>query len=113
MRPASLLDNVVHYVTMLLGSFILAISIVAFLVPADVVPTGVMGVAAIVNSLTGIPIGLQFFLYNIPIMYLGFRMLPGRWRALVDSLRTDPAMRALISTNFSNEKIRAAQGVHH
>ncbi len=93
MRPASLLDNVVHYVTILLGSFILAIAIVAFMVPADVVPTGIMGVAAIVNALTGIPIGLQFFLYNIPILYLGFRMLPGRWRALADT--------ALVVVSFS------------
>jgi uncharacterized membrane-anchored protein YitT (DUF2179 family) len=84
MRPVSLLDNVIHYLIIALGSLILAVAIVAFMVPADIVPTGVTGAAAIINSLFGIPIGVQFFLYNIPILYLGYRMLPGGWRMLMD-----------------------------
>ncbi len=57
-----------------------------FLVPASVVPQGVTGVATLLNAVVGVPIGLTVLILNIPILYLGYRMLPGGWRVTADTL---------------------------
>lgn len=66
-------------VAALLGAF----SVVTFLVPANLVPTGTTGAAVLFNELTGFPVGIMSILINIPILALGYRMLPGGWRVTV------------------------------
>lgn len=61
------------------GAVLNALAVVVFLIPADVVPSGVSGLAVILNELIGTPVGIVIILMNIPIMILGYRMLPGGW----------------------------------
>lgn len=59
------------------GIIISAISIQLFMIPFDVAPSGVTGLAVILNSVLPIPVGLAVLLINIPILMLGYRFLGG------------------------------------
>jgi uncharacterized membrane-anchored protein YitT (DUF2179 family) len=69
-------------VAVLIGAFAVAV----FYVPAQIVPGGVSGLAIILNHWLGTPIGLMTFLLNVPILYLAYRMLPGRWHTVFRTL---------------------------
>jgi uncharacterized membrane-anchored protein YitT (DUF2179 family) len=59
------------------GALIGAVGVVIFLIPADLAPPGVTGLATILNELIQTPIGLMVILFNIPIQMIGFRALGG------------------------------------
>ena len=62
----------------LLGSILLAGSYNLFIIPHHVVPGGMVGVAQLVNQLTGWPIGLMALAINLPILVLASRVMgPG------------------------------------
>lgn len=75
------------YSLITLGSFILAVGYVFFITPHRIVPGGVYGLGIIVHYLTkgmamwkeGFPIGLFNLLVNIPLTYLGIKMLGPRF----------------------------------
>ena len=70
-----------------LGSFIMAVGYVYFITPHKIVPGGVYGLGIIVHYLTkgmtfwkdGFPIGLFNLLVNIPLTYIGIKMLGPRF----------------------------------
>ena len=70
-----------------LGSFIMAVGYVYFITPHKIVPGGVYGLGIIVHYLTkgmafwkdGFPIGLFNLLVNIPLTYVGIKMLGPRF----------------------------------
>lgn len=64
-----------------LGAVISAIAVIVFQAPFDIAPGGISGIAIILNSLIGSPIGLVILLGNIPIQLFGYRMLGG-WRVV-------------------------------
>ncbi len=70
------------YLMLFLGALIQAIGLRLFLVPADLVNGGVTGLAQIINHYTHWPIGVMFFLGNVPLFLLGWRLLGGRRFAL-------------------------------
>ncbi len=59
------------------GAIINAASVVIFLTPFNIAPSGVSGLAVILNTLIGTPIGLMTLLMNVPIQYLAYRSLGG------------------------------------
>ncbi len=61
------------YFTILLGTFIIAMSLDLFLVPADIAPGGLSGVSIILHHLTNIPVGVSILVLNIPIFLWGLR----------------------------------------
>jgi len=61
------------------GSAIASFGFVLFLVPFDVVPGGVTGLAIIINELFGISTGLSYMALNVPLLFWGFFAL-GRWK---------------------------------
>jgi uncharacterized membrane-anchored protein YitT (DUF2179 family) len=62
----------------LAGSVMLAGGYNLFIIPHDVVPGGMVGVAQLVNHLTGWPIGLMSLAINIPILVVASRIMgPG------------------------------------
>lgn len=75
-----------YYLQLLIGSLIGAAGVVYFLVPAQIAPGGVSGVSVLLNEVIGTPVGIVILLLNIPIMYIGYRMLPGGWGMVGDSL---------------------------
>lgn len=55
----------------IIGSFIYACGISLFLDPNNLAPGGLIGIAVILNRMTGLETGTLFFLLNIPIVMLG------------------------------------------
>jgi len=69
----ALLINVLFVIV---GTIISALSVVVFMNPFDIAPSGVTGIAVLLNSLFGLPLGILTFLGNIPILIMAWKMLP-------------------------------------
>ena len=77
----------IDYGLITLGSFIMAVGYVFFITPHKIVPGGVYGLGIIVHYLSkgmalwpdGFPIGLFNLLVNIPLTYVGLKMLGPRF----------------------------------
>jgi len=77
----------IDYGMITLGSFIMAVGYVFFITPHKIVPGGVYGLGIIVHYLSkgmilwpdGFPIGLFNLLVNIPLTYIGIKMLGRRF----------------------------------
>ncbi len=61
------------YGVTLLGALIMAISLNLFLIPADIAPGGLSGVAIIIHHLANIPVGISILLLNIPLFLCSIR----------------------------------------
>lgn len=83
--PSGLMEIASRFVLLTAGMIIGSISVVVFLVPAQIAPAGITGIAVIANALWNTPIGMLTLLMNIPILYLAFRMLGG-WRMLISTI---------------------------
>ncbi len=68
-----MLEKLKKYFTILFGTFIVAMSLDLFLVPADIAPGGLSGVSIILHHLTNIPVGISILVLNIPIFLWGLR----------------------------------------
>ncbi|PJF23048.1 MAG: YitT family protein [Phototrophicales bacterium] len=60
-----------------IGAFIGALGVIIFFAPSNIAPSGVSGIAVILNRLIETPIGAVILLGNIPILFLAYRMLGG------------------------------------
>ena len=58
-----------------LGSTVVALAYVLFLIPHGVVPGGAGGMAMILNHLFGAPVGLTILIINVPLFIIGIRVL--------------------------------------
>lgn len=61
------------YLTILLGTLVVALSLDLFLVPADIAPGGLSGVAIILHHLANIPVGISILFLNVPIFLWSLR----------------------------------------
>lgn len=66
-----------NYGMVVLGSFLVALGYVFFIVPHNIVPGGVFGFSIIVNYLTNYPIGMIALCLNIPLLLWGIWVLGG------------------------------------
>lgn len=57
------------------GSAIMALAYVLFLIPHKIVPGGAGGIAMILNSFFGTPVGLVTVVINVPLFIIGIRVL--------------------------------------
>ena len=87
---------IINWILLTVGALLGAFQVVMFNIPADIVPGGVSSLGIISNELTGVPVGLFILVANIPILYLGYRMLGGwqivaatGWVVLLYSLAVD------------------------
>ena len=113
-----------------LGSFIMAVGYVYFITPHKIVPGGVYGLGIIVHYLTkgmvfwkeGFPIGLFNLLVNIPLTYIGIKMLGPRFGVktiygfvsssiFMDGItmiqvmrKTNPALKVIVSSGIASGK---------
>lgn len=78
LRPRSIL-------LLVAGVTITAAGYVVFQVPYNIAAGGISGLSLIVNRFTGWPVGVTYFLLNIPLFALGFFTL-GRWQFLGKTL---------------------------
>ena len=77
---------VMRYMLIVLGVFIGSLSVIVFMQPLNIVPTGVTGVAIILNHLFATPVGAMVFLLNIPIQIMAYYMLPNGARVVMRSV---------------------------
>ena len=64
-----------RYFGIILGCLIASCSINLFIVPSHLLTGGATGISIIVYYLAGFPIGLQTFLYNIPLLAASYKLL--------------------------------------
>ena len=64
-----------RHLGIMIGCLIAACSINLFVVPSHLLTGGVTGIAMIVYYLFDLPIGLQTFLYNIPLLIASYKLL--------------------------------------
>ena len=64
-----------RYIGMTIGCLTASCSINLFIVPSHLLTGGATGIAIIVYYLTGLPIGIQTFIYNIPLLFASYKLL--------------------------------------
>lgn len=67
---------------LLIGSFIFAIGLEAFLVPNQIIDGGIVGVSIITSYLTGTKLAIWLVLFNLPFIFFGYRQI-GKTFAIV------------------------------
>jgi uncharacterized membrane-anchored protein YitT (DUF2179 family) len=85
MRTA--LDQIRVYALLTIGAAMLALANAIFLIPNDVFSGGATGVALVLNSYLGLPVGVLVLLLNIPLLIAGIIWLGG-WRFLARTAYT-------------------------
>ena len=65
--------RIIKYLLIVLGSAVYAFGFQFFLYPNEIVSGGVVGVAMIINSLTGLPVGVLTIIMNIPLFVMAWR----------------------------------------
>lgn len=68
-------EILVAYVQIAVGCLIGSASYPLFLVPHNIAPGGLTGVATILNFLFRLPVGITSFLLNIPLFLIGYRAM--------------------------------------
>lgn len=69
------LEFLYHIVLDLVGGFLFATGVRVFIVPNQVAQGGATGLAILLNYLTGLPIGMLGFVFNIPLLLIGYKVL--------------------------------------
>ena len=70
---------------LLVGTVMVAAGYVMFQIPFNIVAGGLTGLALIINAFTDWPIGVMYWIMNIPMLILGFKYL-GRWPFLIRTI---------------------------
>lgn len=66
--------HAMRYAQITLGCFIICMGFNLFIIPAHLLTGGISGIALIIYYLTGMPVGAQNLAYNLPIIYLAYRV---------------------------------------
>lgn len=64
---------ILRYIMLMIGASLAAISIELFLVPNKIIDGGVIGVALLLNNLTGINFGILILIINLPFLFTGYK----------------------------------------
>lgn len=91
-----------RYLKILIGSFIAGLGYSTFIIPAKLLASGLSGIAVIVYYLIDLPIGLQLIVYNIPIVYLAYKVF-GKLYAIDTIIGTVMLSIAIDATSFIGE----------
>lgn len=70
-KSEKLSSGIISYLGIALGSVMMAFSIILFIKANNIVPGGIMGIANIINYITGFPIGLTTLCFSVPIFFIG------------------------------------------
>lgn len=72
-----LLSILRDYAMMTAGALLVAVAVRVFLVPNQVLTGGLTGVAQLLNTLVGTPVGAVVLALNVPLIIVGYRRLGG------------------------------------
>lgn len=73
-NASKIVIDILYFVS---GAAIYSVAVNMFLSPNGISPGGFTGVAAVVNYLTQIPTGVMLFVFNIPVLILGYIKMGG------------------------------------
>lgn len=79
-------STLVNFISMTAGAIMGAAAFIIFMQPFEIAVSGITGVAYILEAFFGTPLGLVTLLLNLPLLYLGYRMLPGGWQTIATTL---------------------------
>lgn len=71
----SINEKAQEYIFVLLGSSILALGVVLFLIPNKIVPGGTPGISILLNYFTGLPAGFLMFCVNTPLVLISLKVI--------------------------------------
>jgi uncharacterized membrane-anchored protein YitT (DUF2179 family) len=74
-------DNLISYILIVTGSFIMAVGYVVFLSPLKLAPGGVYGIAIILHHHFNFPIGLAGICLDLPLLLIGTLILGAKFGA--------------------------------
>ncbi len=69
----------IDYSQIIVGSFLGALAYPMFLVPNNIAPGGVTGIATVINYLWGFPVGITSLALNLPLFIIGYRSMGKRF----------------------------------
>ena len=75
-----------RYILIAIGIVIGALSLIVFLKPLDIAPAGVAGASTLLNEVFDTPIGMMIVLLNIPIQFVGYKLLPNGARIILRTI---------------------------
>ena len=67
------LKKLLNYLIILVGGFIYAVGFQFFMYPNAIVSGGITGIAMILNTFTGFPVGMMVIVLNIPLFVISWR----------------------------------------
>ncbi len=70
------------YLSLTIGALVVSLAVVLFLAPFNIAPSGISGIAVIMNATLGTSIGIVVLVLNIPIQALSYYFLPGGLRTI-------------------------------
>jgi uncharacterized membrane-anchored protein YitT (DUF2179 family) len=71
--------NIIDYTLIIIGTILMALSLVLFLSPNKIAAGGVSGFAIVLHHLFKVPIGLTMLAFNIPLFIIGIKYLGKRF----------------------------------
>jgi uncharacterized membrane-anchored protein YitT (DUF2179 family) len=74
--------NLQSFFTLTIGALVTALTFVLFFEPTNIAPGGISGLVLVTTHFLPLPEGVTFFMFNIPLLILGFFNL-GRFRFLI------------------------------
>jgi len=72
--PENLQKQIKRYIVIFLGCLIGSLGFNLFLIPHHLLSGGISGIAIIIYYMASWPIGVQLIVYNLPILYLAYRV---------------------------------------
>lgn len=70
-----LINNILSYFTITIGTILAALAIDLFLIPNNMIDGGITGISIMLNRITNIKIGIFIILINIPFVLVGYKEL--------------------------------------
>jgi uncharacterized membrane-anchored protein YitT (DUF2179 family) len=64
-----------EYAGLTIGSMIMSLGLVLFLIPGKIAPGGVSGIGIVLHHLFRLPVGMVMLFFNIPLYFIGLKLL--------------------------------------
>lgn len=68
-----IIKTILFYMQIIFGAFLLAQSFNLFFLPNEIAPGGMSGLSSIIHFVTGLPLGLLYFILNIPLFIIAWK----------------------------------------
>lgn len=113
MNKVEMKKHAVRYIQIALGCLTVCLGFNLFIIPAHLLTGGISGIALIIYYLTGLPVGMQNLAYNLPILYLAYRVF-GKlyaWDTIVGTVVLSAiwdATHFLVEWNITNDGMLCA-----